>query len=85
LKIVGGNGITKWGGDRHEFLAVSNDFRFAIEDVVDVFVGTASNIRGNKTIAFRRRFKGVRVEGGEERFLVRPIVGSEREMSVISS
>ncbi len=42
----------------------------------DVFVGTASNIRGNKTIVFRERFKGVRVEGGQEMLLVRPIVGT---------
>ncbi len=37
-------------------------------DLVDVFVGTASNSSWNKPIAFRGRLKGVRVAGGQERF-----------------
>ncbi len=56
------------GGDRQGFLAVGNGCRFFLHDLVDVFVGTASNIRGNKTIAFRGRFKGVKVEGAREVF-----------------
>ena len=66
------------GGDRQGFLAVSNGFRFQLNDLVDVFVGTAPNIRGTKTIPIRGRFKGVRVVGGCEMFLVRPFIGSQR-------
>ncbi len=68
------------GGDTQGCLAVSNGFRFVLNDilVVDVFVGTAANIRGPKTMPVRGRFKGVRVEGGKEVFLVRPIVSSQR-------
>ena len=48
-----------------------------MNDLVDVFVGTAANIRGKKTIPVRGRFKGVRVVGGKEMILVRPFVGSQ--------
>ena len=65
------------GGESHGFLAVSNGFKFELNDLVDVFVGTAPNIRGKKTIPVRGRFKGVRVVGGKEMFLVRPFVGSQ--------
>jgi hypothetical protein len=60
------------------FLSVSNGFRFAINDLVDVFVGTGANIRGPKTQPVRGRFKGMRIESGLERFMVRPIIGSQR-------
>jgi hypothetical protein len=66
------------GGIRQGFLAVSNGFRYSFNDLVDVFVGTGGNIRGPKTQPVRGRFKGVRIEGGVERFLVRPFVGSQR-------
>jgi hypothetical protein len=46
------------GGESHGFLAVSNGFKFELNDLVDVFVGTAPNIRGKKTISVRDRFKG---------------------------
>ncbi len=63
-------------------LAVSNGCPFKSGDLVDafvdVFVGTASNSRGNKPIAFRGRLTGVRLAGRQERFLVRPIVGTQR-------
>ena len=65
-------------GESQCFLAVSNGFRFQLNDLVDVFVGTAPNIRGTKTIPIRGRFKGVRVVGGCEMFLVRPFIGSQR-------
>ena len=65
-------------GESQCFLAVSNGFRFQLNDLVDVFVGTAPNIRGTKTIPIRGRFKGVRVVGGSEMFLVRPLIGSQR-------
>jgi hypothetical protein len=60
------------------FLAVSNGYRYELNDLVDVFVGTRPNIRGTKTIPIRGRFKGVRVVGGSEMFLVRPLIGSQR-------
>ena len=66
------------GGSGQGFLAVSNGFRYSFNDLVDVFVGTSANIRGPKTQPLRGRFKGVRIEGGVERFLVRPFVGSQR-------
>ena len=59
-------------------LAVVNGYRFQLNDLVDVFVGTGPNIRGTKTIPIRGRFKGVRVVGGREMFLVRPLIGSQR-------
>ena len=65
-------------GESQCFLAVSNGYRFQLNDLVDVFVGTAANIRGTKTIPIRGRFKGVRVVGGSEHFLVRPLIGSQR-------
>ena len=65
-------------GESQSFLAVSNGYRFQLNDLVDVFVGTAPNIRGTKTIPIRGRFKGVRVVGGSEMFLVRPFIGSQR-------
>jgi hypothetical protein len=64
-------------GNKEGFLAFSNGFQYQLDDLVDVFVGTGPNIRGSKTIPLRGRFKGVRVEGGVERFLVRPLVGSQ--------
>ncbi len=60
------------------FLAVSNEYRFELNDLVDVFVGTRPNISETKTIPIRGRFKGVRVVGGSEMFLVRPLIGSQR-------
>jgi hypothetical protein len=66
------------GGDSHVFLAVGNGYQYKLNDLVDVFVGTGANIRrGKKTIPVRGRFKGVRVVGGKEMFLVRPLVGSQ--------
>ena len=71
--------VEEEGGWRGEgFLAVSNGFRFLLNDLVDVFVGTGANIRGPKTIPVRGRFKGVREEGGKEMFMVRPFIGSQR-------
>jgi hypothetical protein len=46
--------------------------------LVDVFVGTGKGVTGNKAYPIKGRFKGVRVEKGEERFLCRPIVGSQK-------
>ena len=43
-----------------------------------MFVGTGPNIRGTKGIPVRGRFKGVRVVGGSDMLLVRPLVGSQR-------
>ncbi len=37
-------------------MAVSNGFRFAINDLVDVFVGTGSNIRGSSRLFAGERF-----------------------------
>ena len=59
-------------------LAVSKGCPFHMGDLVDVFVGTGHHIRGPKTIPVRGRFKGVRIEVGVERYMVRPIVGSQR-------
>ncbi len=67
------------GGEGDQgYLAVGNGSRYKLNDLVDVFVGTGANIRGEKTIPVRGRFKGVRVVGGEEMLLVRPLVGSQR-------
>jgi hypothetical protein len=67
------------GGDSQVFLAVGNGYQYKLNDLVDVFVGTGANIRGEKTIPVRGRFKGVvRVVGGKEMmFLVRSLVGSQ--------
>ena len=59
-------------------LAVSNGCPFELGDLVDVFVRTGHHIRGPKTIPIRGRFKGVRIEVGAERYMVRPFVGSQR-------
>ncbi len=59
-------------------LGVANGYQYKLNDLVDVFVGTGANIRGKKTIPVRKRFKGVRVVGEKEMFLVRPLVGSQR-------
>ena len=59
-------------------LGVSNGCPFKLGDLVDVFVGTEHGIRGPKTIQIRGRFKGVRIEVGAERYMVRPFVGSQR-------
>ncbi len=64
-------------GNKEGFLASSNGFHYQLNDLVDFFVGTGPNIRGPKTIPQRGRFKGVWVEGGVERFLVRPFVSSQ--------
>ncbi len=61
------------------FLAMCNGVGFQMNDLVDVFVGTGKGVTGNKAFPFKGRFKGVRVEKGEERFLCRPIVGSQKE------
>ena len=66
------------GGDSQVFLAVGNGYQYKLNDLVDVFVGTGANIRGKKTIPVRGRFKGVRVVGEKEMFLVRPLVGCQR-------
>jgi hypothetical protein len=60
------------------FLAMCNGVGFQMNDLVDVFVGTREGVRGSKTYPFKGRFKGVREENGEERFLCRPIVGSQK-------
>jgi hypothetical protein len=67
------------GGDGNTFfLASFNGVGFELNDLVDVFVGTGKGVTGNKAFPIKGRFKGVRVEKGEERFLVRPIVGSQK-------
>jgi hypothetical protein len=71
-----GDSVGEGGSQR--FLAVVNGCTFQLNDLVDVFVGTGPNIRGKKTIPIRGRFKGVRVVGGSEMFLVRPLIGSQR-------
>ena len=60
------------------FLAMCNGVGFQMNDLVDVFVGTGNGVRGNKAFPFKGRFKGVRVEKGQERFLCRPIVGTQK-------
>jgi hypothetical protein len=60
------------------FLASFNGVAYQFNDLVDVFVGTGKGVTGNKAFPIKGRFKGVRVEKGEERFLVRPIVGSQK-------
>ena len=60
------------------FLAMRNGVRFEMNDLVDVFVGTVKGVRGSKSFPIKGRFKGVRVEQGQERFLCRPIVGSQK-------
>ncbi len=58
-------------------LAKVNGYRFQLNDLVDVFAGTGPNITGTKTIPIKGMFKGVRVVGGSEMFLVRPLIGSQ--------
>ena len=70
-----GEGVVKGGG---VFLAMYNGVGFHLNDLVDVFVGTGKGVTGNKAFPIKGRFKGVRVEKGEERFLCRPIVGSQK-------
>jgi hypothetical protein len=73
--VNGGSG----GGERSKcFLAMCNGVGFQMNDLVDVFVGTGKGVTGNKAFPTKARFKGVRVEKGEERFLCRPIVGSQK-------
>ncbi len=60
------------------FLGMCKGVGFQMNDLVDVFVGTGEGVRGNKAFPMKARFKGVRVEKGEERFLCRPIVGSQK-------
>ena len=45
-------------GQSQCFLAVSNGFRFQLNDLVDVFVGTAPNIRGTKQYQLGGGLKG---------------------------
>jgi hypothetical protein len=67
------------GGDGSKvFWASFNGVGFQLNDLVDVFVGTGKGLIGNKAFPIKGRFKGVRVEKAEERFLVRPIVGSQK-------
>ncbi len=65
-------------GGKDVLLAVSNGCPFQLGDLVDVFVGTGHHIRGPKTIPIRGRFKGVRIEEGVERYMVRAFAGSQR-------
>ncbi len=60
------------------FLAMCKGVGFQMNDLVDGFVGTGKGVRGNKAFPTKARFKGVRVEKGEERFLCRPIEGSQK-------
>ena len=60
------------------FLAMFNGVGFQLNDLVDVFVGTGKGVPGNKAFPIKGRFKGVRVEKGEECFLCQPIVGSQK-------
>jgi hypothetical protein len=62
---------------RDVFLAMFNGVGFQLNDLVDVFVGTGKGVTENKAFPIKGRFKGVRVEKEEERFLCRPIVGSQ--------
>jgi hypothetical protein len=64
--------------ERKELLVMFNGIGFKLNDLVDVFVGTGKGVRGNKAFPIKGRFKGVRVEKGEERFMCRPIVGSQK-------
>ncbi len=67
------------GGERSKcFLAMCKGVGFQMNNLVDVFVGTGEGVRGNKVFPTKARFIGVRVEKGEERFLCRPIVGSQK-------
>ena len=63
---------------RKELLVMFNGVGFKLNDLVDVFVGTGKGVSGNKAFPIKGRFKGVRVEKGEERFMCRPIVGSQK-------
>jgi hypothetical protein len=65
-------------GGEDVLMVVNNGCPFKLGDLVDVFVGTGHHIRGPKTIPIRGRFKGVRIEVGAERYMVRPFVGSQR-------
>ena len=68
-EVVEGSGV---------FLAMFNGVGFQLNDLVDGFVGSGKGVPGNKAFPIKGRFKGVRVEKGEERFLCRPIVGSQK-------
>ena len=61
------------------FLAMCNGVGFQMNDLVDVFVGTGNGVRGNKAFPFKGRFKGVRVEKGEERFCAVPLLVHKKE------
>jgi len=60
------------------FLAMCKGVELQMNDLVDVLVGTGKGVTGNKAFPTKARFKGVRVEKGVERFLCRPIVGSQK-------
>ncbi len=58
----------KGGGESSQvFLASFNGVTYQLNDLVDVFVGTGKGVPGNKAFPIKGRFKGVRVENGEER------------------
>ncbi len=58
-------------------VAVHNgqSFRFRLNEVVHVFEGTTSGLKGKKTEFIKAWFKGVDKTKDEERFICRPVVG----------
>jgi hypothetical protein len=56
--------------DSKGIMTVWNGVSFKFNDLVDVFVGTGKGVTGNKAFPIKGRFKGVRVEKGEELFCV---------------
>jgi hypothetical protein len=66
------------GGGRDVGSVAFDGTLFTLNDLVHVFVGTGAYVKGRQTEVIVGRFKGVRIEGGEERFMVRPVVGSQR-------
>ncbi len=74
---VNGDKLGVGGGD--VLLAISNGCPFQLGDIVACLLGRdIHNIRGPETIPIRERLKGVRIEVGVERYMVRPFVGSQR-------
>jgi hypothetical protein len=65
-------------GGRDVGSVLFNGTMFVLNDLVHVFVGTGAYLRGRQTEVIMGRFKGIRVERGEERLMVRPVVGSQR-------
>ncbi len=55
------------GGRRDVGSVVFDGTLFTLNDLVHVFVGTGAYVKGRQTEVIVGRFKGVRIEGEEER------------------